>query len=349
MLLETLPLTSVMGCFAALSTLACAQDYPQDPSAHSPAPPSTSRMSHPFPPFMPAMEPEAHHGKRGPADHALQAPHLLVGGMHDYDDATTPLGMASMDPMIPGQYAMQRSAMADLSQQHQHAGKPGGRRGGRTQAAVDAHSQMEGIVTGGGGGGGSGGSRISAGVGGGGGGSGDRGQRASVTASAAVSSTKAPGEPGRGSRGEGTTATDKQETLNRRREERNRREQRRSNQISKQIEELKDILSKSGCRTVGKQSNKFTILHSAAEFIRDLQQQNRNLAERREELSTQLSRAGGRSGANADGAGSSTSQGSSGGRGSLQDVHYRHVFVRAAVPMAIANMDGASVQNSPLP
>jgi hypothetical protein len=66
-------------------------------------------------------------------------------------------------------------------------------------------------------------------------------------------------------------STSKIELSNRRREERNRREQRRSNQISKQIEMLKDILAQGGCARLGKQSNKLTVLNSAADHIRDLQ------------------------------------------------------------------------------
>ena len=39
----------------------------------------------------------------------------------------------------------------------------------------------------------------------------------------------------------------------------------------RQIEMLKDILAQGGCARLGKQSNKLTVLNSAADHIRDLQ------------------------------------------------------------------------------
>lgn len=79
---------------------------------------------------------------------------------------------------------------------------------------------------------------------------------------------------GPGKAGAKSVDSSRKQAQDRRREERNRREQRRSNQISQQIEELKDILASSGWRDIHPQSNKYTILRSAADYIRDLQIQN---------------------------------------------------------------------------
>jgi hypothetical protein len=55
-----------------------------------------------------------------------------------------------------------------------------------------------------------------------------------------------------------------------RREERNKREQRRSNAISAQIDELRSLMTATGWAPA-KQPNKYSVLNSAADFIRELQ------------------------------------------------------------------------------
>jgi len=137
--------------------------------------------------------------------------------------------------------------------------------------------------------------------------------------------------------GKGEKEPSKKDMSDRRREERNRREQRRSNQISRQIDELKDILAGSGWRNIHQQSNKFTILRSAAEYIQDLQHQNRQLHERRQMLSSTqaMTREGGAQ------PGASPRHGVV--MGAHGEVNFHLVFHKAGVPMALANTDGILV------
>lgn len=154
-----------------------------------------------------------------------------------------------------------------------------------------------------------------------------------------------------GASGPEGTDGDKSLGTDSRRQERNLREQRRSNQISQQIEQLKEILNQSGYSGIGRQANKFTVLHATAEYIRDLQDRNDQLAARRASIAGQSFQGLGVKeegfGSLFDGGGgadypieSSETKGRGKGGLFIGDIDYKHVFSKTAIAMAIANTDG---------
>mmetsp|Transcript_4899 Transcript_4899/g.5924 ORF Transcript_4899/g.5924 Transcript_4899/m.5924 type:complete len:489 (-) Transcript_4899:395-1861(-) len=132
----------------------------------------------------------------------------------------------------------------------------------------------------------------------------------------------------------------KQVLVDRRRQERNKREQRRSSQISKQIEELKQILAHSGYMQVGKQLNKFGVLQISADCIRDLQEQNRQLKKEQDQripltVSQQHFK---------QEHGQIDALKLAENKDAVSESTYKHVFRKAALAMAIANTDGLMVE-----